>query len=178
MLSRHFQFVAVIVFVIISMASSLQTSPASVQSLKAESEPRFEEYPAESTFSGKPAAVRLESATYGKFYRTRLRDGAIKGPNFAGSFTIVTWGCGSSCQIVAVVEARTGRLSEQTLRTANGVQFQKTSRLIIADPVRQNDPPLSECASCGTPAAYVWTGTQFQHVGNGPHPHLSGERPQ
>lgn len=39
-----------------------------------------------------------------------IREGAAKGPNFAGYFTIATWGCGSSCGSFAVIDAKTGRV--------------------------------------------------------------------
>jgi hypothetical protein len=110
-------------------------------------------------------------------FRTRLREGARKGPNFAGAFTVVVWGCGSSCQIVAVVDAMTGALSEQTLRTTNGVEYRRDSRLLIADPLHAGDPPLDTCAACGIPAAYEWTGFRFEPLGPGPHPHPFGDRP-
>jgi hypothetical protein len=143
----------------------------------AEALPRFEEYLATARFHGSPAPVRIHSATYGRMFRTRLRKGALAGPNFAGAFTLVTWGCGTSCQITAVIDARTGRLSKQTLRTTNGLQYRTGSRLVVADPIHPTDPPHSQCAACGTPAAYVWSGTRFEPVGAGPHRHLSGERP-
>ncbi len=132
---------------------------------------RFEDYLVAEEFQGEPAPVQLRSARYGRAFRTRLREGARVGPNFAGTFTIVIWGCGAPCQQMAVVDARTGRLSRQLLRTSNGVEYRADSRLILADPVRQDDPPGRVCASCGTPAAYLWTGTDFQPVGRGPHPH-------
>ena len=70
---------------------------------------RFQEYPITTTFRGPAAPARIDSARYGRMFRTRLREGARRGPNFAGEFTVVTWGCGTSCQFVAVVNARTGR---------------------------------------------------------------------
>jgi hypothetical protein len=139
--------------------------------------PRFEDYPTLSTFRGLSAPARIDSTKYGRMFRTRLREGARRGPNFAGAFTVVMWGCGSNCQYVAVVDARTGQLSQQTLLTANGVEYRIGSRLLIADPVRPSDPPRGQCASCGTEAAYVWDSSRFVPVGKGPHPHLSGGRP-
>lgn len=101
--------------------------------------PRFEDYPSNTAFSGRPARVLFSSARYGRTYRSRLRNGARKGPNFAGAFTIVTWACGSSCQVSAVINARTGALSRQMLRTTNGVEYRRDSRLLIADPVHAGD---------------------------------------
>jgi hypothetical protein len=70
-----------------------------------------------------PAPVQLGSARYGRAFRTRLREGAGGGPNFAGTFTVVIWGCGAPCQMVAVIDARSGRLSRQLLQTSNGVEY-------------------------------------------------------
>lgn len=39
-----------------------------------------------------------------------LHRGAKEGPNFAGHYTIVGWGCGSSCLEFAIVDASTGRV--------------------------------------------------------------------
>ncbi|MFN2566712.1 MAG: hypothetical protein ABR499_17080 [Gemmatimonadaceae bacterium] len=138
---------------------------------------RFEDYAVTDTAlrRPRPARVDLASAEYGRMYRTKLREGAAAGPNFAGHYTIVLWGCGTSCQIVAVVDARTGRLSRQTLLTANGVQYRRDSRLLLADPRTPEPPP--DCASCGTPAYYQWRNGRFEPVGPGPHPHLGGPRP-
>jgi hypothetical protein len=139
----------------------------------------FEDYPApDSTSTIRPAPVQLETAPYGQMYRTKLREGAARGPNFAGRFTAVTWGCGTSCQILAVVDARTGRLSSETLLLAQGARFYRSSRLLLADPVDTTvQRPREPCSSCGTPAYYRWTGERFQPVGRGVHPHLSGPRP-
>src|SRR5215207_1252573 len=134
--------------------------------------PRFEDYPSTVAFSGHPAPVVLASARYGRTYRTRLRAGAQTGPNFAGAFTVVTWGCGSSCQVSAIIDARTGALSQQLLRTTNGLEFRRDSRLLVADPVHSAGPPLETCAVCGIAAAYEWTGARVQPLGRGPHPHL------
>jgi hypothetical protein len=142
-----------------------------------DSMPTFSAYPARERYSGRPAAVQLASAGYGRAFRTKLREGAARGPNFAGAYTIVLWGCGSGCQIVAVVDARSGRLSRQTLHTMNGIDYRTDSRLLIADPIDPTNPPPPGCASCGTPAAYEWDGKRFQPVGPGPHPHLEGDRP-
>jgi hypothetical protein len=131
---------------------------------------RFEDYPAPHAFTGTPAPPRLDTATYGKTFRTRLRDGAKQGPNFAGAFTVVVWGCGAPCQVVVVIDARTGQLSTQILRTSTGAEFRADSRMIIADPKRPDNP--EHCVSCGTMAAYEWTGSAFRPLGSGPHEHI------
>ncbi|HLL74902.1 MAG TPA: hypothetical protein VK421_06520 [Pyrinomonadaceae bacterium] len=69
--------------------------------------PNFGDYPARDSFDGRPAPVRLRTRR-DRRYRTRLREGAAEGPNFAGRYTLVYWGCGTGCAEVAVVDAKTG----------------------------------------------------------------------
>jgi hypothetical protein len=71
--------------------------------------PRFEDYPVREVYKGRPARVRLDSLK-ARMFRTMLREGARTGPNFAGHYTFVLWGCGTGCAQTAVVDARTGRV--------------------------------------------------------------------
>jgi hypothetical protein len=43
-------------------------------------------------------------------FRTMIREGAKRGPNFAGHYTIVTWGAGLGTFSMAVVDAKTGSI--------------------------------------------------------------------
>src|SRR5947207_2314439 len=107
--------------------------------------PRFEDFTvaAAERFNGKPAAVKLTSAQ-ARRYRTMIREGAKVGPNFAGHYTLVQWGCGAGCVQFAVVDAKTGVVYMPTfyvgplplVEGANGepaepLQFQLDSKLVI-----------------------------------------------
>lgn len=151
---------------------SAEAVPEAASPNPAEELPRFEAFPADSLFTDKPAPVDLSSNPEAPWYRTVLRTGAAEGPNFAGHLTVVSWGCGTGCQVNAVVDARTGYVYPQTLVTKQGVEHRLESRLLIADPY---DPELApeDCPSCVTTAGYVWRSGRFEPVGEGPHPHLS-----
>jgi hypothetical protein len=87
--------------------------------------PRFEDYPVAEVFKGAPANPIL-TTTEERRYRTVIRQGVSKGwgvldgntdrqmpgtgPNFAGHFFIITWGCGVPCLMAAIVDAKTGRV--------------------------------------------------------------------
>jgi hypothetical protein len=83
--------------------------------------PRFEDYPVTELFKGTPAAPIIETSLQ-RMYRTRIREGATKGwgvfrdgkeqpgPNFAGHYLIIQWGCGTACLMMVVVDALTGRI--------------------------------------------------------------------
>jgi hypothetical protein len=85
----------------------LLTTPAYAQ----RKPPRSEDYPVPKSqmYKGKPAPVMLDSKR-ARLYRTVLRKGANIGPNFAGHYTIVTWGPGLGVFSMAVVDAKTGKV--------------------------------------------------------------------
>ncbi len=39
-----------------------------------------------------------------------LREHSKEGPNFAGHYTVVFWGCGTACRELAIVDANTGKV--------------------------------------------------------------------
>jgi len=94
--------------------------------------PRFEDYPVGRIFKGAPAPVDLRSHPQARSFRTRLREGAKHGPNFAGHLTIVTWGCGTSCRQLTIVDAKTGGVTFGPLFTVE-VRFRLESRLLIVN---------------------------------------------
>ena len=131
--------------------------------------PRFEQYSVIEIFHGPPVAVDITSTKLARAYRTQLSEGAKKGPNFAGHFTLVSWGCGASCQTWAIVDARTGKVFESTAQSTAGAEFYPNSRLLILDsPKAVRDtlggPPPADCSYCGTPDAFEWTGAEWRAV--------------
>jgi hypothetical protein len=87
--------------------------------------PRFEDFPATEVFR-REAAQPVLTTSEERLYRTVIRRGvsrgwgaedgttgkelAVPGPNFAGHYAIVRWGCGSPCLMAAIVDLRTGRV--------------------------------------------------------------------
>jgi hypothetical protein len=73
--------------------------------------PDPDDYPAGPVFRGKPAPPSIGSRL-SKLFRTKIREGAKEGPNFAGHFTLVAWGCGMDSYMFVVVDAKSGRIYE------------------------------------------------------------------
>ena len=71
--------------------------------------PRFEDYPVREVYRGPVAPVRLDSRR-ARMFRTRLREDSRSGPNFAGRYAVVVWGCGTGCAQMGVVDSKTGRV--------------------------------------------------------------------
>ena len=94
--------------------------------------PTFEDYPVPPDLTSHPGARR---------YRTVLRAQAQKGPNFAGHYTLVTIGAGTSTVEVVVLDAKTGRVffpkAVPLVQWAgwwnqpSGAQYRPTSRLLV-----------------------------------------------
>lgn len=79
------------------------------QARKSRPAPKFEDYPVREIYKGPVAPVRLDSRK-ARMFRTRLREDSRGGPNFAGRYTVVVWGCGTGCAQMGVVDARNGRV--------------------------------------------------------------------
>ena len=69
-------------------------------------------------------------------FRTRIRDGIKKGPNFAGRMALVIFGCGADCTAGVIADVRTGKVYSFPL---NGevyyrkeLDFELQSRLLTA----------------------------------------------
>ena len=144
MRTRHCLFIAACLFAgpVLAQWNDVTIMPQELQDPKA---PRFEDYAVASHFNGRPATVDLGSHREANLWRTRLREGAEDGPNFAGHFTIVTWGCGTDCIAIAIVDARNGHVyMPKVLRSLSAVnihdaivdddvlRFKRDSRLIVA----------------------------------------------
>jgi hypothetical protein len=87
-------------------------------------EPLFEDYPLHEDFSDKPA-IPILNEPWAKHYRTRIREGVTKsyenrdgagqvverkGPNFAGHYFVLSWGCGTVCLMMVIVDGKTGHV--------------------------------------------------------------------
>lgn len=110
--------------------------------------PRFDQFPALEPFNGNVAEPNVHYHPRSRMFRTAIRYGAKMGPNFAGHFTIVFWGCGAGCISLAIVDANSGDVYHpKNLRTVEVItnidsdelakpdghliKFESDSRLLI-----------------------------------------------
>lgn len=140
--------------------------------------PSFNEYrlPPSTIFNGVPAAPQFKTPGQ-QVFRAVIREATRKGPNFAGHYTIADWGCGTSCESVAVIDAETGavydgpfgQLPKAGLYYGDGLRYDRdakgsynydelsyrlNSRLLIA----RGCPNFKDCAGY----FYEWTGSEFK----------------
>ena len=127
--------------------------------------PRFEDYRVAKSFSGKPAPVNLRSHPKAQLFRTMLKLSAAKGPNFAGHYTVGTWGCGSDCRMVALIDAVNGHVYFAPFQVSAGAAFHIDSNLFIANESEiERYLAGEEMLDVYTPAWYVWRRGRFVEI--------------
>ncbi len=130
--------------------------------------PTFEQFPANPSSAHAPAKVRLDSHPKARRFRTVLREGAAAGPNFAGRYTIITWGCGTACQEVGIIDATNGQVFFPRQLQPNAYdavtdetppfQYRLDSRLLIVA-----GSPLDRADNIGI-HYFVWGGRSLKEV--------------
>lgn len=158
-ISTHLRTVATIALTLIFIAAP---SAANAQGPRL---PRFDNYRVRKNFSGRPAAVNLRSHPKAPLFRTRLKLSAREGPNFAGRFTVGLWGCGSDCRMLAVIEARTGRVHFAPFWVGIDATFHLDSALLIVNESEIERYLAGEAMlDVYEPAWYVWRGNRFIQI--------------
>ena len=96
----------------------------------------FEKYKVMETYNGEIAKLDI---THYKKNPKDVREKILyqynseKKPNFAGHYIIVTWGCGSPCQMNSIIDAITGKVIF-SISTSMGLEYKANSYLIIENP--------------------------------------------
>jgi len=131
--------------------------------------PRFEDYPAP-VYAGPLAATQWRADSASRMFRTHLINAGKQRPNFSGRFTIATWGCGTDCTALAIIDVRTGKVHHPSIRTNVAVnvhaelltgrtlRFRPDSRLLVFIGMPNEDARLRGVSF------YEWTGTRLKRV--------------
>lgn len=75
---------------------------------RATGRPKFSDYSVVQIYQGKPAVPILSKDQ--RWYRTVIREGAKSRVQFAGHYTIPTFGCGTGCTGFYLVDSITGKV--------------------------------------------------------------------
>jgi hypothetical protein len=151
--------------------------------------PKFEDYPVNEVFDHTPHPPILTTPQQ-RHFRTRIREGVEKGwgvwinggwgkeqnrpgPNFAGHYIVIIWGCGSGCIEMAMSDAETGTVYNPPIseggfvlpmlvfpNSAGGaaeLQYRKDSQLMI---IRATPHPSRRDAIPGA-FYFLWQGNHW-----------------
>lgn len=110
-------------------------------------------------YSGTLAPIDESSHPDTRTYRTALTEGLKEGINFAGRYTVITIGCGTSCQLHYVVDRETGKVLDK-LQSSAGANYSADSRLFVINPP-DSTLNYNECRYC-KPEAYVFENDKFR----------------
>lgn len=89
-------------------------------------------------------------------FKTRLETNIGNTSNFAGSYLIVSIGCGTMCQLNFVLDVKSGKVLT-SISSSLGLCYSATSRLLIVNPF------LSEHYPEDIPD---WANTEYYHIKN------------
>lgn len=135
----------------------------------AQTRPKFSDYPVRKVFKGKLARVNLRSAPGAALFRTRLREAAAAGPNFAGHYAIGLWGCGSPCLMAGMADLHTGNVvwPPNPQMMVFDISCRKDSRLFVInsqDVLGKVQAPRWIGSEWPEELFFVWNGKRFVRV--------------
>ena len=159
------------------VANSAVNAVALTPWARAHGAPAFRDYPAGEVYHVRPAPVDLRSAPGAREYRTVLTENARRGPNFAGRYTVVEWGCGSPCVQFAIIDAPTGRilLYQPDSTYMRSTMYRLDSRLLVEDPTGAVTDMVGHLE--GVVTYYQWTGLELRPVHTLSVDHVRLDRP-
>jgi hypothetical protein len=97
--------------------------------------PALSDYSTSSVYNGSIAPVDFSTNEQAEEFRTQIVNGVeSNGVNFAGYYSVVTWGCGTGCQSSAIIDVRTGEIVSFGIISARGLKFAENSRLLVVNP--------------------------------------------
>ena len=133
--------------------------------------PSFRFFPADQRVGKNVSAIDWSSAPDAKRFGTALRKAFAEGAKFAGHYALATWGCGSNCQVLAIIDMQNGRVTFGP-STELDYEFRLNSRLLIGNSPSAVHESLQDFGGCPenedywavTSHYYEWTGTGFRHI--------------
>ena len=98
-------------------------------------------------YTGEPAPVNFESNPDAKLFRTTITNQVEEGVNFAGHYTVATWGCGTSCRGYAIVDVITGNIVNfepgNEFEPVNDFAYSRDTNILVLNPRTQNTDSMT-----------------------------------
>lgn len=129
--------------------------------------PRFEDYPVKEKFRGKRARIDFRSCPMARRFRTMLGVAADIGPNFAGHYGVNSWGCGTECVQIGIVNLKNGKVYMPGFAASLDIETRAESRLLIINPAAKlkeafgADPPPDDVYRT---RYYVWQKDRLVYI--------------
>lgn len=128
--------------------------------------PTFWQYAVADYFQGIPAAIDLASHPDAARFADRLTAKLDQGPNFAGSYRLVSWGCGTQCTTSMIVDLRSGVVHDGVTAELD-MHFRADSALLIVNPHPEKSFEIGEIPPWAGTRYYRWHQDRLELLG--PH---------
>lgn len=90
------------------------------------------------TYKGQSVSVDFSTNPEAKLFQSTIVSQVSKGANFAGHYTVATWGCGTECEGFAVVNVENGAIIKYVpyypLQAASGLSYSIDSNILVFNP--------------------------------------------
>lgn len=97
-------------FFLVAVAA-LTVSLATTSAAQPSVQDSFARFPVTSIYRGPPVMPNFAGRDRGfRDFRTRIRNGIRQGPNFAGRYKVIQFGCGTGCSDVLVADVSSGHI--------------------------------------------------------------------
>ena len=134
--------------------TTIEKDKISYASIKFEPYISFDDFSVNTIDHKKYAELNLKSNKVANNFRTKLKEGySADTANFAGHYTFVYWGCGSTCQSSLLIDRKTGEVYDSP-GASLGFDFRVDSRMLIINPPDTNDF-YDDCFYC-KPIIYIF----------------------
>jgi hypothetical protein len=128
--------------------------------------PGFAQYAVSDYFQGMPAPMDLASHPDAARFADRLSPELDQGPNFAGHYRLVSWGCGTHCTASLIVDLRSGAVHDGVVAEL-GLLFRADSALLIVNPHPERSFEVGEVPAWAATRYYRWHHDRMELLG--PH---------
>lgn len=131
--------------------------------------PKFEDFLVP-VYTGPNAKPDLRGDRETRMFRTRLASWAKEKPNFAGHYILATWGCGTSCYSIKIIDAKTGSIYHPAGTGSNAfvnihesledktLQFRSDSKLLVLIGMPEEDTTRRGISY------YVWENNKMKRI--------------
>lgn len=115
-------------------------------------------------YSGQSAQLDVTSHPEATKHLSALQNGLQQEMNFAGRYTVVTVGCGTTCQEHFVIDRQQGKVLDK-VQSSTGAQYRPDSRIFIVNPPDSSHNYI-DCPYC-EPEAYAFENGAFRKLPKG-----------
>lgn len=72
--------------------------------------PNFEQFGVFEKYEEKSNSINFEHNEFAQRFKTHLLDASEQQANFAGHYIVTTWGCGTQCRVISLIDKKTGNV--------------------------------------------------------------------